>query len=140
LGTPACVREVHANNGLTSEPERVTECRLYNNSGERNLAIIGAKGEKRESGTQFPERASVYRFFLLICRSESMNKKIESVHCRVTPAEKLALEKFSIREGLNLSETLRLLLREGAKSKGLEAIGLLPIFGEDLILSKGEEK
>ena len=33
-----------------------------------------------------------------------MTWKNQTVHCRVTEAEKLALEKISIREGLNLSE------------------------------------
>lgn len=54
-------------------------------------------------------------------------KKGNRVSVRLTDKELMALEVISKREDLNLSETLRALIREGINKRGLWAVGLIKL-------------
>lgn len=52
------------------------------------------------------------------------------IHFRATNGERRVLEIMADQEGRNLSEMLRELVREGAKSRGLYAVGLIDSLAE----------
>jgi len=59
-----------------------------------------------------------------------MNEKHCYMNIRATEKEKAVLEYLARIEGVNISEMLRILLRQAAKDKGLPPMGLINI--EDL--------
>jgi hypothetical protein len=54
-------------------------------------------------------------------------KKDNRVAVRLSDKEFMALDVISKREYLNISETLRLLIREGINKRGLLSVGLITL-------------
>ena len=54
-----------------------------------------------------------------------MNQKQDFITFRVSKSERFVLENMAIIEGQNLSEMVRTLIREGARQRGLPAVGLM---------------
>jgi hypothetical protein len=58
-----------------------------------------------------------------------MQKKRKLINFRVTDKELMALNFIAVRENLNLSETLRKVLREAVEIRGLPPIGEIEQIG-----------
>jgi hypothetical protein len=59
-----------------------------------------------------------------------MGKKDKFLRVRIYKPEHIALGIMAAREGLRMSEMLRELIREGAKSRGIRDIGTLELTSE----------
>jgi hypothetical protein len=60
-------------------------------------------------------------FFILnfFSRKDFTMKKVAYFHARLTPTERAAVGAIAARDGLNVSEASRYLIREGAKALGV---------------------
>jgi antitoxin component of RelBE/YafQ-DinJ toxin-antitoxin module len=55
-------------------------------------------------------------------------QRIKYIQFRASEPEAMTLNRLSIRMGLNLSETMRLLIREAATARGLPDVGMAEIY------------
>lgn len=68
----------------------------------------------------------------------SDSDKTARLTCRATPNERLVVEIMAGRENLDLSEILRVLIREGAERRGLRNMGLVNFIPLREISNRGQ--
>lgn len=59
---------------------------------------------------------------------------------RISPKEKRALELMAEREGRSQAGMVRECIREAAKSRGLEAVGLVNLIGHTLLEKEAQSE
>jgi hypothetical protein len=64
--------------------------------------------------------------------------RIRYIQFRASEPEALTLNLLSNRMGLNLSETMRLLIREAATARGLPDVGMAALYEKFPILNEAE--
>lgn len=67
-------------------------------------------------------------------------KRNEHIRFRLSKEERQCLVVLAVQEGLTISETFRLLLREGIRRRGIESPGFGHILEAILLESKVEDK